>query len=73
MHVHAQQPHPQSPTWDHGDIAGVTGWNGKGLCQVREVYKPSQGKLTTDVCLCGSANTAWWSMVNGIVLRQRIE
>ena len=38
-----------------GDIVGVKGQNGKGLCQGG---KPGTGKLYSDVCQCGSAHTS---------------
>ena len=54
-HACAQQPSPQSPIGDLGDIAGVKVRNCKGLCQGG---KPGMGKLCTDVCLCSSAHTS---------------
>ena len=44
LNVHAQQPHPHSPTGDLRDINGVNGQNSKGMCQGG---KPGTGKLYT--------------------------
>ena len=63
-----EQPRPQSPTGDLGDIAGVKMWNGKGVCQGG---KPGTGKLIMYVCMAPPTLVGAWSMA--LVLRQRIE